>query len=63
MELAVIKTGGKQYVVSPGQKLKIENALEQEVNAEVGEEGLPEEEYDSEENSSGNGVVEEVAEE
>ena len=24
MELAVIKTGGKQYVVSPGQKLKIE---------------------------------------
>ncbi|MBU3901181.1 50S ribosomal protein L21 [Patescibacteria group bacterium] len=24
MELAVIKTGGKQYIVSPGQKLKVE---------------------------------------
>ena len=24
MELAVIKTGGKQYLVSPGQKIKIE---------------------------------------
>lgn len=24
MELAVIKTGGKQYVVSPGQKLRVE---------------------------------------
>lgn len=30
MQLAVIKTGGKQYVVRPGQKLKIEklNAAE-----------------------------------
>ena len=45
------------------EKLKIENALEEEENAEEGEEGLPEEEYDSEENSNGNGVVEEVAEE
>jgi len=34
MELAVIKTGGKQYVVSPGQKLKIEK-LEVEVGKEV----------------------------
>ena len=24
MDLAIIKTGGKQYIVSPGQKLKIE---------------------------------------
>ena len=32
--LAVIKTGGKQYVVSPGQKLKIEK-LEAEVGKEV----------------------------
>ncbi|MDD2753698.1 MAG: 50S ribosomal protein L21 [Candidatus Portnoybacteria bacterium] len=24
MELAVIKTGGKQYIVSPGQKLRVE---------------------------------------
>jgi len=24
MELAVIKTGGKQYIISPGQKIKIE---------------------------------------
>lgn len=24
MELAVIKTGGKQYIVTPGQKIKIE---------------------------------------
>lgn len=24
MEIAVIKTGGKQYLVSPGQKIKIE---------------------------------------
>lgn len=34
MELAVIKTGGKQYVVSPGQKLKIEK-LEIEVGKDV----------------------------
>ena len=32
--LAVIKTGGKQYVVSPGQKLKIEK-LEVEVGKEI----------------------------
>lgn len=24
MDIAIIKTGGKQYIVSPGQKLKIE---------------------------------------
>lgn len=30
MELAVIKTGGKQYIVSPGQKLKIEKIEGQE---------------------------------
>ena len=34
MDLAVIKTGGKQYVVSSGQKLKIEK-LEVEVGKEV----------------------------
>lgn len=34
MDLAVIKTGGKQYVVSLGQKLKIEK-LEAEVGKEV----------------------------
>ncbi len=34
MNLAVIETGGKQYVVSPGQKLKIEK-LEAEVNGNV----------------------------
>ena len=28
MELAVIKTGGKQYLVSPGQKIKIEKIKE-----------------------------------
>ncbi|MFH0740061.1 MAG: 50S ribosomal protein L21 [bacterium] len=32
--LAVIKTGGKQYVVTPGQKLKIEK-LEIEVGQDV----------------------------
>ena len=31
--LAVIKTGGKQYLVTPGQKLKIEK-----MNAKIGEE-------------------------
>ena len=31
--LAVIKTGGKQYLVTPGQKLKIEK-----INAKIGEE-------------------------
>ena len=34
MSLAVIKTGGKQYIVSPGQKIKIEK-LEQEADSEV----------------------------
>ena len=33
-ELAVIKTGGKQYIVSPGKKLKIEK-LPQEEGSEV----------------------------
>lgn len=32
MQLAVIKTGGKQYIVSPGEKLKIEK-----INASEGE--------------------------
>jgi len=32
--LAVIKTGGKQYLVSPGQKLKIEK-LEEKEGSEV----------------------------
>lgn len=32
--LAVIKTGGKQYLVSPGQKVKIEK-LEGEVGKEI----------------------------
>ncbi|MBU4350734.1 50S ribosomal protein L21 [Candidatus Parcubacteria bacterium] len=32
--LAVIKTGGKQYLVSPGQKLKIEK-IEKEVGEEI----------------------------
>jgi len=30
MELAVIKTGGKQYLVSPGDKIKIEKLPEKE---------------------------------
>jgi large subunit ribosomal protein L21 len=34
MTLAVIKTGGKQYIVTPGQKLKIEK-LPKEVGDEV----------------------------
>lgn len=33
--LAVIKTGGKQYKVSPGQKIKIEKLKEQEGNEVV----------------------------
>jgi large subunit ribosomal protein L21 len=32
--LAIIKTGGKQYLVSPGQKIKIEK-LEKQENSEV----------------------------
>ena len=31
MQLAIIKTGGKQYVVSPGQKLKVDK-----INSEEG---------------------------
>lgn len=34
MDIAVIKTGGKQYLVSPGQKLKIEK-IEKEVGEEI----------------------------
>lgn len=34
MELAIIKTGGKQYLVSPGQKIKIEK-LEEQKDSEV----------------------------
>ncbi|MBI4359080.1 MAG: 50S ribosomal protein L21 [Candidatus Nealsonbacteria bacterium] len=34
MSLAIIKTGGKQYIVAPGQKLKIEK-LPQEIGAEI----------------------------
>lgn len=30
MELAVIQTGGKQYIVSPGQKIKIEKLNKKE---------------------------------
>jgi large subunit ribosomal protein L21 len=30
MDLAVIKTGGKQYLVSPGQKIKIEKIEKKE---------------------------------
>jgi large subunit ribosomal protein L21 len=32
--LAIIKTGGKQYIVSPGQKIKIEK-IDTEVGKEV----------------------------
>ena len=34
MELAIIKTGGKQYKVAPGQKLKIEK-IEGEVGGKI----------------------------
>lgn len=34
MTLAIIKTGGKQYIVTPGQKIKIEK-LPKEVGDEV----------------------------
>jgi len=34
MKLAVIETGGKQYLVQPGQKIKIEK-IDGEPNAEV----------------------------
>lgn len=34
MDIAVIKTGGKQYIVSPGQKLKIEK-IEKEIGEEI----------------------------
>ena len=30
MSIAVIKTGGKQYIVSPGQKIKIEKIAQKE---------------------------------
>lgn len=30
MNIAIIKTGGKQYVVSPGQKIKIEKLSKKE---------------------------------
>ena len=32
MDLAIIKTGGKQYIVSPGQKIKIEKIKELSLN-------------------------------
>lgn len=32
--IAVIKTGGKQYIVSPGKKIKVEK-LDQEVGSQV----------------------------
>ena len=31
-QLAIIKTGGKQYIVTPGQKIKIEKLNEKEGN-------------------------------
>jgi large subunit ribosomal protein L21 len=34
MDLAVIKTGGKQYLVSPGQKIKIEK-IEKKEGSEI----------------------------
>ncbi|OIO40524.1 50S ribosomal protein L21 [Candidatus Pacearchaeota archaeon CG1_02_31_27] len=34
MNIAVIKTGGKQYLVSPGQKLKIEK-IEKAIGEEI----------------------------
>ncbi|MDP3093360.1 MAG: 50S ribosomal protein L21 [bacterium] len=34
MDFAVIRTGGKQYIVRPGQKLKIEK-IEKEVGQEI----------------------------
>jgi len=40
MELAVIKTGGKQYKVSPGQKIKIEKIDAQEGQSVVFDEVL-----------------------
>ena len=39
-EIAVIKTGGKQYIVRPGQKLKIEKLPENEGGEVVFEEVL-----------------------
>ena len=33
MDFAIIKTGGKQYLVSPGQKLKVEKLLADEGGA------------------------------
>jgi len=34
MDLAVIKTGGKQYIVMPGKKIKIEK-IEQKTGSEI----------------------------
>lgn len=34
MNIAIIKTGGKQYIVSSGQKIKIEK-LDQDIDSEV----------------------------
>lgn len=39
-QIAVIKTGGKQYIVSPGQKIKIEKLPQQEGEDVVFEEVL-----------------------
>ncbi len=33
--LAVIKTGGKQYLVSPGKKIKIEKILDKKEGSEI----------------------------
>jgi len=35
MALAVIKTGGKQYLVSPGQKIKIEKIKDKKEGEEI----------------------------
>ena len=34
MDLAIIKTGGKQYIISPGQKLRVEK-LEGEAGGQI----------------------------
>ena len=38
--LAVIKTGGKQYIVTPGQKIKVEKLLQEEGSEVVFDEVL-----------------------
>ena len=35
MSLAIIKTGGKQYIVSPGDELKIEKIKDKKVGEEI----------------------------